>query len=100
MMAAEYRLALSDKVRTDMRRILSEAEFYGFSREVEAAMLSLEKRMRTDPNRFGDPAYLLPSGKGMVFRDMQHVVCAYFAVYESERVVWVAAMRRVSFLGE
>ena len=99
-MAVEYRITVSDKVRTDMRRILSEAEFYGFSEEVEAAMSSLYERMRTDPRRFGEPAYSLPSGKGVVYRDMRFAICIYFAVYETERMVWVSAIRRVSFIGE
>ena len=99
-MAADYRVAVSDKIRADVLQILSEAESYGSSREVEAAMLSLETRMSTDPSRFGDPAYRHPSGKGMVFRDMQDVACAYFLIDEEERVVRVTAIRRVSFPGE
>ena len=99
-MALEYRLDISAEIRAAARRILSEAESYGFTREVEEAIDSLETRMMTDPSRFGDPAYRLPFDNGMVYRDMQDVVCVYYTIDEEERAVRVRAIRRASFLGE
>jgi hypothetical protein len=76
-----------------IRALLAEAAIRGELREVLAALRATARELKTRPQDWGDPVHRTHKEGGVVYHRIFSPLLVRYAVFESEKVVWLLNVR-------
>lgn len=88
-----YRIAFSEAISDEARRLQRQASREGRGPAFLAAFRKITERLQDDPTNFGDPNYRLPALRLQLRTAIVPPILVHFAVSEDRPEVYIKALK-------
>lgn len=96
MPAAIYKLTTMPHADEQVRDLLHQSASLGIRNELIEALKEVSTQLRREPTKLGDPVHRTRKQGGMVYTLVVEPVFARYAVFESEKVVFLLDVKPLS----